>query len=52
MTQLCEKYFTLSGMNEGYDIYAFQIICNTTGAMYELDLKGDKVIVVNGLTCN
>ena len=31
--------------DEGHDIYSFQIICNATGIIYDLDLVEGKVIV-------
>ena len=40
------------GKDEGYDICTFRIICNTTGVVYELDLIGDNVIVLNGFIFN
>jgi hypothetical protein len=37
---------------DGYDIATFQIICNKTGAAYELDLVAGKVVVIHGTTNN
>ena len=38
--------------DEGYDICTFQIICNATGVVYDLDLIEGKVMVLHGVTCN
>ncbi|MBI5098382.1 MAG: hypothetical protein HZB30_03975 [Nitrospirae bacterium] len=38
------------GKDYGYDIRSFQIICNATGVMYELDLIEAKVIVTHGFS--
>ena len=37
---------------DGYDISAFQIVCNKTGVAYELDLVAGKVVVIHGTTNN
>jgi hypothetical protein len=34
----------------GYDICTFQIICNTTGVVYELDLIEGIVVVSHGFS--
>jgi hypothetical protein len=40
------------GEDEGYDICTFQIVCNTTGLTYQLDLVSGKVLVSHGAACN
>ena len=40
------------GENEGYDINTFQIVCNATGVIYDLDFVEGKVIVVSGASIN
>ncbi len=37
---------------DGYDIDSFQIICNTTGIIYSLNLLDGKVIISNKSTAN
>lgn len=36
--------------DEGYDINEFQILCNSTGVMYILDLIDGKVIATDGFS--
>ena len=38
--------------DEGYDIGTFQIICNPTSIIYDLDFIEGKVIIVSGTTIN
>ena len=45
-----ENHFGQRSEDEGYDINTFQIICNATGIIYDLDLVDGKVIVVSGST--
>jgi len=40
------------GEDEGYDINTFQIVCNATGVIYDLDFVEGKVIVVSGASIN
>ncbi len=35
------------GEDERYDISSFEILCNTTGVLYALDLNNGKVIIVH-----
>ena len=36
--------------DNGYDICSFQIVCNTTGILYELDLIDREVVVAHTYT--
>jgi len=40
------------GEDVGYDINTFQIVCNATGVIYDLDFVEGKVIVVSGASIN
>lgn len=37
--------------DDGYDICSFQIICNTTGVVYKLDLIEGTVVVSHRFSC-